>query len=157
MDALSVAVDKVLLHRLCELVGMAAVASRESLRSLRLSGPLHLGVIFQMMAPWAAHFTQLEVRWKLLGWGWGHRGQILRPYACGAEKESRMRRRQKDWVALWRPRHLTACTSAAPKRAGWAPAGGPAGARVGRLAASGGGVRPAPAARLATAALPVQL
>lgn len=61
MDVCSTADSKVPLHRLCELIGGAAVAARASLRSLRLSGPLHLGVIFQMLAPWASCFTQLEV------------------------------------------------------------------------------------------------
>ncbi|KAL4421989.1 hypothetical protein ABPG77_011012 [Micractinium sp. CCAP 211/92] len=60
VDVCSTADSKVPLHRLCELIGGAAVAARASLRSLRLSGPLHLGVIFQMLAPWASCFTQLE-------------------------------------------------------------------------------------------------
>ena len=50
-----------LLVRLSEWLGRAIVASRSSLRSLRLSGPLHLGAVFNAMAPYARQFTQLEV------------------------------------------------------------------------------------------------
>ncbi|PRW58407.1 nuclear pore complex NUP50A-like isoform X1 [Chlorella sorokiniana] len=49
-----------LLVRLSEWLGRAIAASRATLSSLRLSGPLHLGAIFQAMAPVAQQFTRLE-------------------------------------------------------------------------------------------------
>ncbi|KAI7844570.1 hypothetical protein COHA_001928 [Chlorella ohadii] len=49
-----------LLVRLSEWLGRAITASRASLTSIRLCGPLHLGVIFQAMAPFAQQFTRLE-------------------------------------------------------------------------------------------------
>lgn len=52
------------LVRLSLWLGRAVVAARATLRSLRLSGPLHLGAVFQAMAPFAAQFTQLEVGWE---------------------------------------------------------------------------------------------
>lgn len=76
VDVRSAPADKVLLHRLCELIGKAAVAARRGLRSLRLSGPLHLGVVFQQLAPWAAQFTELEVSRKGRGWLRKGEGQI---------------------------------------------------------------------------------
>lgn len=59
-----------LLVRLSEWLGRAIAASRGTLTSIRLTGPLHLGAIFQAMAPVAQQFTRLEVRACAGSWLW---------------------------------------------------------------------------------------
>ena len=67
--SLAVNVNSALLEQLSEWVAAAAVAARSTLRSLRLSGHLHLGTIFRLMAPHAEDFKKLEVRSLVLGSG----------------------------------------------------------------------------------------
>ena len=54
--------SSLLLEQLSGWLGEEAVAARHTLRSLRLSGALHLATIFGRMAPFAAEFCLLEVR-----------------------------------------------------------------------------------------------
>ena len=70
---------------LSEWLGRVAVASRGTLSSLRLAGPLRLRLVFQAIAPAAPQFVQLEVRLR-----WAGRGAMLRRAGaaapCGAAR-----------------------------------------------------------------------
>jgi hypothetical protein len=54
--------SSLLLEQLSGWLGEEAVAARHTLRSLRLSGSLHLATVFGRIAPFAAEFRLLEVR-----------------------------------------------------------------------------------------------
>jgi hypothetical protein len=53
--------SSLLLEQLSGWLGEEAVAARHTLRSLRLSGSLHLATVFGRIAPFAAEFRLLEV------------------------------------------------------------------------------------------------
>lgn len=78
VDITALACADRVLHRLCKWIGGVAVANRSTLRSLRLSGPLHLAPVFHAMAPFAPQFLQLEV---LQGFAW--QGQRSEPNSVG--------------------------------------------------------------------------
>lgn len=93
-------------------LGRVAAACASTLRSLRLAGPLHLGLVFQALTPLAAQFTQLEVRGSvlmhwLLGWPMAaHSGDI---HPSHARSKSTWRAGVTTGRRAWRPRRCATC------------------------------------------------